>query len=105
MKKIVKSDQVLVITGRDKGKTGQVVRVLPDNRLIVSGVCLVTKHTKGNPQQGKEGGLIRKEAPIQASNVAIINPNTGKPDRVGFRINEQGKKERFFKSDKSSVNS
>jgi len=98
MKKIRRSDDVIVIAGRDKGRRGKVLTVLADNRLLVSGVQVVKKHQKPNPQMGKPGGIVEREAPIHASNVAIYNPRTGKPDRVGFRVAEDGKKIRVFKS-------
>lgn len=97
MAKIKRDDEVIVITGKDKGKRGQVVQVRSDGRLIVSGVNIVKRHTKPNPQAGIQGGIVEKEAPIQASNVAIFNPETQKADRVGFRV-EGDKKVRFFKS-------
>lgn len=103
MLKIKRDDSVLVTAGRDKGKRGSVVKVLDDGRLIVSGVNMVKKHTKQNPQQGITGGIIQKEAAIDASNVAIFNPKTEKADRVGFRVLEDGKKARFFKSDNELI--
>ena len=103
MLKIKRDDSVLVTAGRDKGKRGSVVKVLDDGRLIVSGVNMVKKHTKPNPQQGIAGGIIQKEAAIDASNVAIFNPKTEKADRVGFRVLEDGKKARFFKSDNELI--
>ena len=96
MQKIKKDDDVIVIAGRDKGKRGNVNRVLED-RAFVSGVNIVKRHTKGNPQMGQPGGIIEKEAPIQASNVAIYNSETNKADRVGIKF-EDGKKTRVFKS-------
>ncbi|MAS40938.1 MAG: 50S ribosomal protein L24 [Porticoccaceae bacterium] len=98
MKKIRSQDEVVVIAGRDKGRRGKVLRVLGDNRLLVSGVQMVKKHQKPNPQAGVPGGILEREAPIQVSNVAIYNPATGKPDRVGFRLLEDGRKIRVFKS-------
>jgi large subunit ribosomal protein L24 len=98
MRKIRKGDDVMVTTGRDKGKRGTVLRVLDDDRLIVENVNLIKRHTKPNPQRGVAGGIIDKEAPIQASNVMLYNPQTKKGDRVGFRILEDGRKVRFFKS-------
>ncbi|MRX28701.1 50S ribosomal protein L24 [Kangiella sp. HZ709] len=97
MQKIKKDDEVIVIAGKDKGKRGTVNRVLPNGRVIVSGINLVKKHTK--PSQGAdgmptEGGIVEKEAALDSSNVAIYNPETGKADRVG--INPETK-ERFFK--------
>lgn len=97
MAKIKRDDEVIVITGKDKGKRGSVVQVRDDGRLIVSGVNIMKRHTKPNPQAGIQGGIVEKEAPIQASNVAIFNPDTQKADRVGFRV-EGDKKVRFFKS-------
>ncbi|KFZ36368.1 50S ribosomal protein L24 [Shewanella mangrovi] len=100
--KIRRDDEVIVLAGKDKGKRGKVTDVLSTGQLIVAGVNLVKKHQKPNPQLGVTGGIIDKEAPIQASNVAIFNPATGKADRVGFRI-EDGKKVRFFKSNSELV--
>ena len=97
MLKIQKSDQIIVLTGRDKGKKGEVLKVLKDGRLLVSGVNMLKKHQKPNPNLGIQGGIISKEGPIQSSNVAIFNPETGKADRVGFRF-EDDKKVRYFKS-------
>ena len=97
MRKIKRNDEVIVIAGKDKGKRGTVMRVL-DDRLIVSGINMVKKHTKPNPMQGKAGGIVEKEAAIAVSNVAIFNPQTGKGDRVGFKILEDGTKTRIFKS-------
>ncbi|MBC6906601.1 50S ribosomal protein L24 [Saccharophagus sp. K07] len=103
MRKIKRNDEVIVITGRDKGKRGKVNRVLPDGRLIVSGVQVIKKHQKPNPQLGVAGGIVEKEAPIQASNVAIYNPATKKADRVGFKLLEDGSKIRVFKSNGEAV--
>ena len=96
--KIRRDDEVVVLAGKDKGKQGKVLKVLiADNRVIVEGVNLVKKHTKPNPQLGVAGGIVEKEASIHVSNVAIVNPATGKADRVGFRFEDE-KKVRFFKS-------
>lgn len=103
MRKIKNDDEVIVIAGRDKGKRGKVVKVLKDNRLIVSGIQMVKKHQKPNPQAGVQGGIVEMEAPIQISNVALFNPATEKADRVGFKILEDGKKVRVFKSNGESV--
>lgn len=97
MRKIKRDDEVIVIAGKDKGKRGSVMRVL-DDRLIVSGINMVKKHTKPNPMLGKAGGIVEKEAAIAVSNVAIFNPQTSKGDRVGFKILEDGTKSRIFKS-------
>lgn len=98
MRKFKKSDDVIVVTGKDKGKRGMVVRVLPNDRLIVEKVNMVKRHTKGNPAQGKPGGIIEKEMSIHMSNVAHFNPVSKKADRVGFRNLEDGRKVRYFKS-------
>lgn len=103
MRKIKRSDEVVVITGRDKGKRGTVNRVMSDGRLIVSGIQMIKKHQKPNPQLGVAGGIIEKEAPIQSSNVAIYNPATKSADRVGFKVLEDGRKIRVFKSNGEAV--
>ncbi|NMH60162.1 50S ribosomal protein L24 [Alteromonas ponticola] len=97
-RKIRRDDEVVVLAGKDKGKQGKVLKVLvADNRVVVEGVNLVKKHQKPNPHAGEAGGIIEKEASIHVSNVAIVNPATGKADRVGFRMEDE-KKVRFFKS-------
>jgi large subunit ribosomal protein L24 len=98
MRKIKREDDVIVLTGKDKGKRGKVSKVLAENRLLIGGVNIIKKHQRPNPQAGVTGGIIEKEAPIQASNVAIFNPATNKADRVGFKILEDGTKVRIFKS-------
>ena len=98
MRKIRRDDEVIVLTGKDKGKRGKVQQVLDDNRVLVSGINMIKKHTKPNPQMGVAGGIVEKEAPIQVSNVAIFNPATSKGDRVGYQTLEDGKKVRIFKS-------
>ncbi len=98
MRKIKAEDEVIVIAGRDKGKRGEVLRVLDNERLLVGGVNIVKKHQRGDPNRNQQGGIIEKEAPIHVSNVAIYNDATGKADRVGVRV-EDGKRVRFFKSD------
>ncbi|HEY8568804.1 50S ribosomal protein L24 [Microbulbifer harenosus] len=103
MRKIKRDDEVIVIAGRDKGKRGTVRKVLNDGRLIVSGVQMIKKHQKPNPQLGVAGGIVEKEAAIQASNVAIFNPSTQKADRVGFKVLEDGTKIRVFKSSGDAV--
>ena len=96
--KIRRDDEVVVLAGTDKGKQGKVLKVLPsEDRLIIEGVNLVKKHQKPNPQLNVPGGIVEKEASIHVSNVAIVNPQTGKADRVGFRFEDE-KKVRFFKS-------
>ena len=97
MLKIKRDDEVIVIAGKDKGKRGMVQRVLPNGRLVVSGINIVKKHKRANPQAGIQGGIVEQEAGIHHSNVAIWNSKSQKADRVGFRL-EDGKKVRFFKS-------
>lgn len=97
MRKIRQDDEVIVIAGKDKGKRGKVQTLVGDDRLIASGINMIKKHQKPNPQAGVAGGIVEKEAPIQISNVAIFNPATGKADRVGIKV-EEGKKSRVFKS-------
>jgi len=96
-RKIKTNDDVIVLAGKDKGKRGKVIKVLQDGRLLVSGIQIVKKHQKPNPQMGVQGGIIEKEAPIDVSNVALFNSESGKADRVGFKV-EDGKKIRVFKS-------
>lgn len=103
MRKIKKDDEVIVIAGKDKGKRGKVNRVLPNDKLFVSGVQMVKKHQKPNPQLNIPGGIIEKEAPIQVSNVAIYNASTQKADRVGFKVEGDGKKVRVFKSSGEAI--
>ncbi len=101
--KIRRDDTVIVIAGKDKKKTGKVLRVLVDeHKVLVEGVNLVKKHQKPNPVLGIAGSIIEKEAPIDVSNVAIYNPSTQKADRIGFRF-EDNKKVRFFKSNNELV--
>jgi large subunit ribosomal protein L24 len=99
MHKISKGDDVVVKVGKDSGKRGTVLRVLPEvGRLVVENVNIVKKHTKPNPQAGISGGIIEKEMPIDVSNVMLYNPQTKKGDRVGFKILVDGRKVRVFKS-------
>lgn len=103
MQKIRQDDEVIVIAGRDKGRRGEVQRVLPNGRVLVGGINIVKKHVKANPQINEQGGIREMEAPIDASNVAIFNPESNKPDRVGIRVNEEGERERFFKSNNEPI--
>jgi large subunit ribosomal protein L24 len=98
MQKIRQGDEVIVLTGKDKGKQGKVTSVLTNNKVIVQGINLVKKHQRGNPNAGVTGGIIEKDMPIQVSNVGLYNPETQKADRVGFKFLEDGKKVRYFKS-------
>jgi large subunit ribosomal protein L24 len=98
MRKIKKGDDVVVTTGKDKGKRGAVLRVLDADFLIVEGANKVKKHQRPNPMRGLTGGIVEKEMPLHVSKVAIFNPQTRKADRVGIRFLEDGRKVRFFKS-------
>ena len=97
MNRIKKGDQVIIIAGADKGKKGEVVRVAGD-KLVVQNVNLVKRHTKPNPQAGQAGGIVEREAPIHISNVMVLNPATGKGERVGFKVLGDGRKVRVFRS-------
>ena len=98
MKKLRKGDDVIVLSGKDKGKRGAITRVNSDDYVVVQGVNLVKKHQKPNPASGTPGGIIDKEMPIHISNLAIYNFSSKKPDRVGFKITEDNKKIRIYKS-------
>ena len=98
MERIRKGDEVIVIAGRSKGQRGHVLKVLKDGRLLVENVNMVMRHQKPDPQAQKPGGIIEREAPIQASNVMLYNPATDQGDRVGFKFLEDGRKVRFFRS-------
>ncbi len=104
MNRIKGGDEVIVIAGKDKGRTGRVLRVFSEeNQVLVENVNLVKRHTRANPNQGVSGGIVEKEKPIHISNVMLFNPRTKRGDRVGFKILEDGKKVRFFKSDNEVV--
>lgn len=98
MRKIKKGDEVVVLTGRDKGRRGSVLRVLDAERVIVEGVNMVKKHQKPNPMKGTPGGIIEKETSIHVSNVALFNAATGKGERVSVKFLDDGRKVRYFKS-------
>ena len=98
MRRIRKGDEVVVIAGKDKGKRGSILRVMSNGRVVVSDINMVKRHTKPNPGRGVPGGIIEKEMSIDASNVMLYNPQTGKGDRVGFRTLEDKRKVRYFKS-------
>jgi large subunit ribosomal protein L24 len=98
MKKIRKGDQVVVLSGRDKGRRGAVIQVLATGHVLVESVNMAKKHTRGNPQAGKPGGIIEKEMPLAISKVAIFNPGAKKGDRIGIKTLKDGKRVRFFKS-------
>ena len=97
MSKIRKGDQVIVISGRDKGRSGTVLQVAGD-RVIVEGINRVKRHTRPNPQAGKQGGIVEKEMPLPSSKIAIFNAASKKADRIGFKTLADGKKVRFFKA-------
>jgi large subunit ribosomal protein L24 len=102
MRKIKCNDEVIVITGKDKGKRGSVSRLVGDDKVVVAGINIVKRHTKPNPNAGQAGGIIEKEAAISISNIAIFNSESSKADRVGFKI-EDGKKSRIFKSTNKEI--
>ena len=105
MSKIHKGDQVIINTGKDKGKRGVVSRILESDKVVVEGINLARKHAKPNPMKGITGGIISKEMPIHVSNVAMFNTATQKADRVGYKILKDGSKVRIFKSNGEAVDS
>ena len=105
MAKIRQGDRVIVIAGKDKGRTGTVIRVYRDSRVLVESVNVSRKHQKPNPNAGVPGGIIEREMPLDISNVMLFNPTTGKGDRVGYRRLEDGTKVRYFKSNKEVLDS
>ena len=102
MNKIRKGDEVVVTTGRDKGRRGTVTKIL-EGRVVVEGINMVKRHTKPNPQRNVQGGIVEKETSIDLSNIALWNPVSKKGDRVGIRTLADGRKVRFFKSNKETV--
>ena len=99
MRRIKKGDEIVVLTGKDKGQRGTVARVIIEkDRVLVDGINMVKKHTKPNPNQGVAGGITEKEMPLHISNIAIYNNATGKADRIGFKVLDDGRKGRYFKS-------
>ncbi|NKC12269.1 MAG: 50S ribosomal protein L24 [Gammaproteobacteria bacterium] len=103
MKKIRKGDDIIVLTGKDKGKRGTVRQVLSNDRVLVDGVNVVRRHIKPNPMRGTQGGIVDREKSVHISNVALFNPHTNMADKVGTRTLEDGRKVRFFKSNKEVV--
>ncbi len=103
MQRLKKGDEVIVIAGRDKGRRGSILSVTDDSHVLVEGINIVKKHQKPNPNAGIQGGIVDKEMPIDASNVMLFNPVTGKGDRVGIRTLEDGRRVRFFKSNNEVV--
>lgn len=98
MNRIRQGDEVVIISGKDKGRRGNVIRVYDDERVLVEGVNIARKHQKPNPNAGVPGGIIEKEMPLDISNVMVFNPTADKGDRVGIRFLEDGRKVRYFKS-------
>jgi large subunit ribosomal protein L24 len=98
MRKIKKDDNVIVTTGKNKGRQGRVLKVIDSERVVIEGVNVVKKHVRPNPQKGVQGGVIEKEAAIHISNVALLNPATNKSEKVGVKKLEDGRKVRYFKS-------
>ncbi len=103
MNRLRKGDEVIVIAGKDKGRRGTITKVVKGNKVVVENVNVVKKHQKGNPNTGVPGGILDKEMPIDASNVMLFNPATGKGDRVGFKFLDDGRKVRYFKSNNEIV--
>ena len=98
MRRIRKGDEIIVLAGRDRGKRGTVLRVYADDRVLVDNVNVVKKHVRPNPNKGETGGIVEREAPIHVSNVAHYNPETDRGDRIGFKVLEDGRKVRYFRS-------
>jgi len=98
MQRIKKGDYVIVLAGKDKGKRGNVLQVVADDRALVDNINLVKKHKRGNPNTGETGGIVEMESPIDLSNLALFNPVTEKGDRIGYKVLEDGRKVRYFKS-------
>ena len=103
MNKIKKGDDVIVLSGKDKGRTGQVLSVLNNSKVVVENINIVKKHQKGHPNTGQESGIVEKEMPIHISNVLLLNPITNKGDKVGIKKLEDGTKVRYFKSNNEVV--
>ena len=102
MLKIKRDDEVIILAGKDRGKRGKIQKVLDNNKLLVTGVNMIKKHTKPNPQMGVPGGIVEQEAPIQVSNVAIFNPETNKADRVGIKV-DGDTRVRIYKSSGEAI--
>lgn len=103
MNKLKRDDEVIVITGKDKGKRGTISRMVGKDKVVVAGVNLVKRHTRANPNAGQPGGIIEKEAPLHISNVAIFNAAENKADRVGIKVLDDGMKKRVFKSNGQEI--
>ena len=105
MNKIRKGDEIIVTTGKDKGKQGTVLSILERDRILVESINIAKRHTKPNPQKGVAGGIVEKEMPLHVSNIALFNPVTQKGDKVGIKTLEDGNKVRYFKSNGEVVDS
>jgi len=105
MKRIKQGDEVIVISGKDKGRRGTVLKVYSDDRVLIENINIAKKHQRPNPNAGVAGGIVEKEMPIDISNVMIFNPTTSKGDRVGIRQLEDGRRVRYFKSNDEVVDS
>ncbi len=103
MRKLKSNDEIIVIAGKDKGKRGTITRLVGDRKVVVAGINMVKRHTKPNPNAGQPGGIVEREAAIDASNIAIFNPQTNKADRVGIKEVDDGGKRRFFKSNDQEI--
>lgn len=103
MNKLKRDDEVIVITGKDKGKRGTISRMVGKDKVVVAGVNMVKRHTRANPNAGQPGGIIEKEAPLHISNVAIFNAAENKADRVGIKVLDDGMKKRVFKSNGQEI--
>lgn len=103
MNKLKRDDEVIVITGKDKGKRGTISRLVGNDRVVVAGLNMVKRHTRANPNVGQPGGIVEKEAPLHISNVAIFNAAENKADRVGIKIEDDGAKKRVYKSNGQEI--
>ncbi|HJN96014.1 MAG: 50S ribosomal protein L24 [Gammaproteobacteria bacterium] len=103
MNKLKRDDQVIVITGKDKGKRGTISQLVGNDKVIVAGVNMVKRHTRPSPNQGKPGGIIEKEAAMHISNIAIFNLESNSADRVGIQVDDDGMKKRVFKSNGQEI--
>ena len=103
MKKLKKGDSVIIISGKDKGKKGEILKIIEPDKLVVSNINLAKKHVKPNPNKQETGGIIEREMPMHISNVMILNPLTKKGDKIGFKKLEDGKKVRIYKSNQEVI--
>ena len=103
MKKLKKGDSVIVISGKDKGKKGEILKIIEPDKLVVSNINLAKKHVKPNPNKQETGGILEREMPMHISNIMILNPLTKKGDKIGFKKLEDGKKVRIYKSNQEVI--